>query len=101
LVRAQHRAHDASDVKTTPKQHLVLTIEFEAFNLIQILYRDQILEEFTMPRRHAPAPTPPTAAAGSSAHPILHTPDDIAGWRRAFFTLEQDLHLSVEQFNQL
>ena len=54
-----------------------------------------------MPRTHAPATTPPTAAAGSSAHPILHTPDDIAGWRRAFFTLEQDLYLSVEQFNQL
>ena len=54
-----------------------------------------------MPRIHAPAPTPPTAAAGSSAHPILYTPDDIAGWRRAFFTLEQDFYLSVEQFNQL
>ena len=54
-----------------------------------------------MPCRRAPASTPPTAAGSSSAHPILRVPDDIAGWRHAFFTLQQDLYLSVEQFNQL
>ena len=54
-----------------------------------------------MPCIYAPALTPPTAAAGSSAYPILYIPDDIAGQRRAFFTLKQDLYLSVEQFNQL
>ena len=54
-----------------------------------------------MPHRRAPAFTPPTTASGSSAHPILYTPDNIAGQRHAFFTLQQDLHLSIEQFNQL
>ena len=64
------------------KQHqnntLSSPLNLKLLILIQILYRDQILEEFTMPHTHAPAPTPPTAATSSSAHPILYTPDDIA-----------------------
>ena len=54
-----------------------------------------------MPYRHAPASTPPTAAANSSAYPILYIPNNITSQRRAFFTLKQDLYLSVKQFNQL
>jgi len=36
--------------------------------------------------------TPPITAGGGSAHPILRAPNDIAGWRRAFFTPQQNLH---------
>ena len=54
-----------------------------------------------MPYRHVPASTPPTTAGGSSAYLILYIPNDIASQRRAFFTLKQDLYLSVKQFNQL
>jgi len=65
------------------KQHqnntLSSPLNLKLLILIQILYRDQILEEFTMPHKHTPASTPPTAAAGSSAYPILYTPNNITG----------------------
>ena len=54
-----------------------------------------------MPYSYVPASTPPTTTSSSSAYPILYIPNDIASQRRAFFTLKQDLYLSVKQFNQL